>query len=262
MQILVILLTIFFLAVPSLASAGEPGIAPTGTLRAAYIVSNLAQSVKDPITGEFRGVSTDIARELGRRNQVPVTILPLANAAAVLEAVQRGQADVGFVAPNPERMGIVLYSQTYMFVQQSFLVKENSPIRSVKEIDRPGLNVGANTGDSVAVYLKTWLKQATLVLSPDFSLKEASKWLLDGKVDAFGGNRQRLRASTQGIPGLRLLPDNIYGVPQTIAVSKDKPELLAAINRAIDELRSSGFLGDAVRRSGVDGIEVAPPGKP
>jgi polar amino acid transport system substrate-binding protein len=258
MQIFATLIILTFLTAEGLVSAAEPGIAPTGTLRAAYIVSNLAQAVKDPVTGEYRGVSTDIAKELGRRNQVPVTILPLATAAAVLEAVQKGQADIGFVAPNPERMGIVLYSQIYMLVQQSFLVRDNSPIASVRDIDRPGRNIGANTGDSIAVYLKNWLKQATLVVSPDYSLKEASMWLADGRVDAFGGNRQRLRVSTQGIPGLRLLPDNLYGVPQAIAVAKDKPELLAAVNRAIDELRSSGFLRDAVKRSGVDGIDVAP----
>lgn len=255
------LVTMLFLATLTLASAAETGIAPTGTLRAAYIVSNLAQAVRDPATGEYRGVSTDIAKELGRRNQVPVTIVPLASAAAVLEAVQKGQVDIGFVAPNPERMGIVLYSQTYMLVQQSFLVREDSPTTSVKEIDRPGRNIGANTGDSIAVYLKTWLKQATLVVSPDYSLKEVSAWLLEGKVDAFGGNRQRLRVSTQGIPGLRLLPDNLYGVPQAIAVSNDKPDLLEAINKVIDELRLSGFLNDAVKRSGVDGIDVAPPAK-
>ncbi|MCX5733700.1 MAG: transporter substrate-binding domain-containing protein [candidate division NC10 bacterium] len=258
MRIFATLIVLTLLVAGGLASAGEPGIAPTGTLRAAYISSNLAQAVKDPTTGEYRGVSTDIAMELGRRNQVPVTILPLASAAAVLEAVQKGRADIGFVAPNPERMGIVLYSQIYMLVQQSFLVRDNSPIASVSDIDRPGRKIGANTGDSIAVYLKTWLKHATLVVSPDYTLKEASLWLADGKVDAFGGNRQRLRVSTQGIPGLRLLPDSLYGVPQAIAVANEKPELLAAVNQAIDELRSSGFLRDAVQRSGVDGIDVAP----
>jgi polar amino acid transport system substrate-binding protein len=256
------LIVLPLLAAAGLASAADPGIAPTGTLRAAYIVSNLAQAVKDPATGEFRGVSTDIAKELGRRNQVAVTILPLASAVAVLDAVRGGRADIGFVAPNPERMGVVLYSQTYMLVQQSFLVRDDSPIRSVSELDRPGRKIGANSGDSVALYLKTHLTRATVVESPDFTLKEGSTWLANGTVDAFGGNRQRLRVSTQGIPGLRLLADNLYGVPQAIAVANDRPELLTEINSAIDELRSSGFLRAAVERSGVDGIDVAPPGKP
>ena len=252
---------LILLAVESITLADEPGIAPSGTLRAAYIVSNLAQAVKDPATGEFRGVSADIANELGRRNQVPVRIIPLATAVAVLEAVKKGDADIGFVAPNPERMGVVLYSQTYMLVQQSFLVRDNSPIMSVGDLDRADRTIGANKGDSIALYIKTHFKQAKLMESPDYDLKEGAKWLADGTVDAFGGNRQRLRTSTRGVPGLHLLPDNLYGVPQAIAVASDKPELLAAINRAIDELRSSSFLKAAVERSGADGIGVAPAAK-
>ena len=35
-------------------------IAPTGTLRAAYLASNPAQAVRDPTTGEIRGASADV----------------------------------------------------------------------------------------------------------------------------------------------------------------------------------------------------------
>jgi polar amino acid transport system substrate-binding protein len=257
MRILTILAALACLTASS-ARADEPGIAPTGTLRAVYIASNLAQAVQDPTTGTFRGVSADIARELGRRNQVPVTITPLGGAAAVLDAVRSGTADIGFVAPNPERMGVVLYSQTYMLVQQSFLVRDGSPIAGVADLDRPGRTIAVNTDDSVGVYLKSHLTQAKLIESGDYTLKEGARWLLDGTADAFGGNRQRLHASTADVPGLHLLPDNLYGVPQTIAVAAGKTELLAAINRAIDEMRESGFLKAAVERSGVDGIGVAP----
>jgi polar amino acid transport system substrate-binding protein len=180
----------------------------------------------------------------------------------VLAAVASGAADIGFVAPNPERLGVVLYSRTYMLVQQSFLVRADSPIRSVAELDRPGNVIGANTGDSVAVYLKGHLTQATLRESPDYGLAEGAAWLADGTILAFGGNRQRLRASTAGIPGLRLLADNLYAVPQTIAVALDRPAVLAAIDEALDALRASGFLQQAVERSGVDGIGVAPAGGP
>lgn len=55
----------------------------------------------DPKTGTVSGVIADIARELGRRADVPVTITPLPTAAAVIEAIRSGAADIGFVAPNP-----------------------------------------------------------------------------------------------------------------------------------------------------------------
>jgi polar amino acid transport system substrate-binding protein len=133
------------------AGAADAVLAPTGTLRAAYIVANLAQARLDSRTGAITGVVADITHEMGRRASVPTTITPLPTAAAVLEAVRTGAADIGFVAPNPDRTGVVLYSQTYMLVQQSALVRADSPLRSVRELDRPPV-IGINTDDSVGVW--------------------------------------------------------------------------------------------------------------
>jgi polar amino acid transport system substrate-binding protein len=240
------------------AGAADPVLAPTGTLRAAYIVANLAQARLDSRTGAITGVVADITRELGRRAGVPMTITPLPTAAAVLEAVRTGAADIGFVAPNPERTGVVLYSQTYMLVQQSALVRADSPLHSVRELDRPDQIIGINTDDSVGVWLKARLTAARLRATADYTLREAVQWLQDGTVVAFPGGRQRLTSGTQNVRGLRLLDDNFYGVPQTIAVPLDRTDRLQLVNAALDELRANGFLADSVRRSGVEGLTVAP----
>ena len=131
-----LLLLLVLLAGP--VKAADPVLAPSGTLRAGYIVTNVAQARLDTATGNVSGVIADIARELARRADVPVMIMPLPTAAAVVEAVRSGVADIGFVAPNPQRTGLVLYSQTYMLVQQSALVRADSPLRLVNELDRPG----------------------------------------------------------------------------------------------------------------------------
>lgn len=238
--------------------AANDTIAPTGTLRAAYIVTNLAQARRDPATGEITGVIADITRELGRREGLPVTITPLPTAAAVLDAVRTGAADIGFVAPNPERTGVVLFSNAYMLVHQSALVLADSTLQSVKDLDRAGQVIGINTDDTVGVWLKQNLKSASVRATPDYSLREAVQWLKDGSVVAFAGNRQRLASGTQGVAGLRLLPDNIYSVGQAVAVPTDQAGRLAAINAFLNELRASGFLAQSVARSGVDGISVAP----
>jgi polar amino acid transport system substrate-binding protein len=95
--------------------------------------------------------------------------------AAVLEAVRTGAADIGFVAPNPERTGVVLYSQTYMLVQQSALVRTDSPLHFVRELDRPGQVIGINTDDSVGVCLQERLTAARLRATPDYSLRDSVK---------------------------------------------------------------------------------------
>jgi polar amino acid transport system substrate-binding protein len=251
-----LMLSVLLLASP--VNAADSVLAPTGTLRAAYIVANLAQARIDPATGQVSGAVADIARELGRRSDVPVTIAPLPTAAAVLEAVRSGSADMGFVAPNPERSGVVLYSQTYMLVQQSALVRADSPLHSVNELDRPGQVIGINTDDSVGVWLKQRLTAAKTQETPDYKLRDAARWLLNGDVVAFAGGRQRLASGTRDLPGLRMLDDNLYGVPQTVAVPLDRPDRLRLINSTLNEFRSSGFLADAIARSAVEGLAVAP----
>jgi polar amino acid transport system substrate-binding protein len=186
--------------------------------------------------------------------------MPLPTAAAVLEAVRSGSVDIGFVAPNPQRTGVVLYSQTYMLVQQSALVRADSPLHSVNELDRPGQVIGINTDDSVGVWLKQRLIAAKTQETPDYKLHDAVRWLLDGDVVAFAGGRQRLSSGTRDVTGLRMLDDNFYGVPQTVAVPLDRPDRLRLINATLGELRSRGFLAEAIARSAVEGLAVAPAG--
>ena len=252
------LLLLFLVLVAVSVKAADPVLAPSGTLRAAYIGPNVAQARLDTATGTVSGVIADLARELGRRTDVPVTITPLPTAAAVIEAIRSGAADIGFVAPNPERTGLVLYSQTYMLVQQSALVRADSPLHFVNEVDRPGHVIGINTDDSVGVWLQQHLTAARVRATPDYTLRDAVQWLQNGEVVAFAGGRQRLSSGTRGVTGLRMLDDNFYGVPQTVAVPLDRPDRLRLIDAILAEMRSSGFLADSIARSGIEGLTVAP----
>src|SRR5215475_15534140 len=137
------LLLLFLVLLAGPVRAADPVLAPSGTLRAGYILTNVAQARVDPATGTVSGVIADVARDLARRADVPVTIMPLPTAAAVIEAVRSGAADIGFVAPNPQRTGLVLYSDTYMLVQQSALVRADSPLHSVNELDRAGQSLAS-----------------------------------------------------------------------------------------------------------------------
>jgi len=252
------LLLLFFVLVAVPVKAADPMLAPSGMLRAAYIGPNVAQARLDSATGTVSGVIADIAREVGRRADVPVTITPLPTAAAVIEAVRSGAADIGFVAPNPERTGLVLYSQTYMLVQQSALVRADSRLHFVNELDRPGHVIGINTDDSVGVWLQQHLTAARVRDTADYTLRDAVRWLQNGEVVAFAGGRQRLSSGTRGVTGLRMLDDNFYGVPQTVAVPLDRPDRLRLIDATLAEMRSSGFLADSIARSGIEGLTVAP----
>src|SRR5437660_9643984 len=182
-------------ACASSAMAGD--IAPGGTLRAAYLGTNPAQAMRDPATGEVRGPAYDLARELARRNNVPIEFRPLASPPAVIEAVKNAQADIGFVAYEATRLGTVEFSQTYMLVRQSFLVLDASPIKAIADIARAGQKIAGTVNDSITLCMKRILKQATVV-ELENNPAELSKALTTRTVDALGANRQRLNHDRGG----------------------------------------------------------------
>jgi polar amino acid transport system substrate-binding protein len=242
---------------PGPAAAND--LAPTGTLRAAYLSTNPAQAMRDPSTGEIRGPAYELARELAGRNNVPLELRPIAGPPAVIEAVKNGEADIGFVAYEATRLGTVEFSQIYMLVRQSFLVLDGSPIKAIADIDRAGQKIAGTVNDSITLCIKRILKQATIVeLENDPA--ELSKALTARTIDALGANRQRLTTLSTATPGTRLLPDDLFNVPQNIVVPKDRPAALAAVNALIDEMRVSGFLQSAIERGGAIGVAIAPAG--
>jgi polar amino acid transport system substrate-binding protein len=239
------------------AMAGD--VAPGGTLRAVYLGTNPAQAMRDPATGEVRGPAYDLARELARRDHAALEFKPIPGPPAVIEAVKNGDADIGFVAYEATRLGTVEFSQTYMLVRQSFLVLDGSSIKAIADIDRAGQKIAGTVNDSITLCMKRILRQATVV-ELENNPTELSKALTARTVDALGANRQRLTTIAAATPGTRLLPDDLFNVPQNIVVPKDRPAALATVNALIDEARASGLLQNAIERGGAIGVAVAPAG--
>jgi len=253
------LITAGFLCASAAGAWAQADSAPSGTLRAVYLASNPAQAVRDSATGEVRGASADLARELAKRLNKPLDLKAAPSPPAVIEAVKNGQADIGFVAYEATRVGTVEFSQTYMLVQQSFLVLNDSPIRNVADIDRAGQKIAGTINDSSTLCLKRVLKQATPV-ELENNPELIGKALTGREIDALAASRQRLTNLAKTVPGTRLLSDTFFYVPQNIVVPMGKPEALAAVNALIDEVRASGFLREAIAKAAAVGTEPAPAG--
>ena len=253
------LLTLIVLVLmASSLNAQRTPLAKNDMIRAAYLASNPAQAMKDPATGEPRGVVPDLVRELERTRGVKVTLMGRPNPQGVIDAVRNGEAEIGFVAYNPERAGPVEFTKPYLLVNQTFIVKNDSPIKSIADIDHQGRKLGATRADSIALYLRRTLKQGMLIELDDTTQDTVQRLLRDGAIDAYGSNRQRLTDWTKSAKEVRLLSDDLYGVEQAIIVPGGRRDALDAANQFIDEVRRSGFLKTAVDRSGVVGIVVAP----
>ncbi len=251
-----ILCTAALLLAAAQAFASE--LAPTGTLRAAFIGRNPVQGTVDPVTKEVRGPAADLTRELARRHGVPFTMLPVANAPAVIESIKSGAADIGFVAVDPVRAAEIDFSAPYSLAHNTYVVRAESPIRSLADIDRPGMRLGVGERDAGDFFLTRTLTHAELKRNPTGNLDAAVRQLSANEIDAYAANRQRLSELIARTPGLRLLDENFYAVQQAIAVARGQSARLKLVDDFLDEARASGLIRSALERAALTGVDVAP----
>ena len=231
-------------------------LVPGGVLRAAINLGNpvLAQGT----AGEPSGVTVDIARELGVRLGVAVELACFAAARESLAAMVRGDADVCFLAVEPARAAEVAFTAPYVVIEGVFVVPEQSAITTVAEVDRAGVRIGVNEGSAYDLFLSRTLRQASLVRGPD-----GIGLFREQGLDAAAGIRQVVSAFVAGHPGFRVIGDPFMQIRQALGTSRARaPESIQFLAGVIEDLKASGFIRDALRRSGQDTALVAPPGSP
>jgi polar amino acid transport system substrate-binding protein len=236
-------------------------LAPTGTLRAAFLRTNPVQGRIDPQTKSITGPVADLVQELARRLGVPYKIIPAADAREVIDDLNAHTADIGFLAYDAPRAAEVDFSRPYALMQNSYLVRADSPIHKAADADHAGFRVGAAQGQSQSIYLKENLKNAQVKILPSMpSPDELQKMLVAGELDAFGANRQRLVEVAAAHTTVRVLDDNFSAAEQSVVITKGDRSRLDVLNRFINEACSSGLVKTSLDRAKLIGVDVAPSG--
>lgn len=238
--------------------AGGSGLAPTGTLRAAFLATNPVQGRVDPQTGAVTGPVADLVRELARRRGVPFEILPVADASAVIDSIRTRRADIGFLAYEAARAAQVEFSRPYLLMANGYLVHADSTIRSSADVDRAGVRVGAVKGQSQEIFVSANLKNARVQVLPQMPADAAvAGMILGGELDAFAANRSRMEAVARTSPKLRLLQDNFLVVGQAIVVAKGEATRLDELNRFLTDVLATDLVKGSIERAKLAGVEAA-----
>lgn len=249
------LLTVLLLV----ASPAHAQLAPTGTLRVAFLGSNPVQGRIDATTGVISGPVAELVPELARRLGVPFRIVPVADAAALITAVRTGTVDVGLLAIEAERATQVDFSIPYALMGNAYLVRADSVMVRSEDVDRDGVTVAAVRGQSQQVYVSEHLRRARVRMLPQVPPgDEIVRLLTSREVDAFAANRQRMEDAARLSSQVRVLADNFSVIPQALVVRKGEAVSLAALDRFIADALASGLVASTLQRSRLAGVEVAP----
>jgi len=244
---------------PLSAADTKAELAPTGTLRGIFLGRNPVQATHAPGTGEYAGPVPDMLKELARQIGIPYKLIPGENAAAVMDAVNRHTADIGFLAYDETRARVVDFSVPFYLMFSAYLVRAESPFQTSTDIDRPGVKVGATTRQTQQIFLSDNLKNARVIqLKETPADPEMARMLETGEIDAFGQNRERSEAAATKFPRVRVLKDNFSQVGQAIVVAKGDTAKLIQLNRMINQAIASGVVKVSLERAKLAGVGVAP----
>ena len=148
------------------SAAARAQLAPSGTLRAAINFGNPILAARETATGEARGVSIDLARELAKRLGTPVEFVLYTAAGKVVEGIKFNAWDIAFFAIDPVRATDIDFSAAYLMIEGAYLVPNDSAIRRNEEVDQDGVRVVAGRGSAYDLFLSRDLKKAKLIQSP------------------------------------------------------------------------------------------------
>src|SRR5947209_7427899 len=209
------------------------------------------QYVKSP-TGELTGWAIDLARALGARLGVEAIPVLYPGPDKLLEGLKVGECDAGFLVNSPAWAEIVDFSKPFLQQDFTLLVPASSSIRSVADIDKPGLRIAVVRGHGSTLALARILKHPTAITAED--LQGAFELVRDGRADAFASTRPQVLEDSLRLPGSAVLEDR-YGVNfSVLAVPTGSAGRLSYVDEFLRETKASGAMQRAIQRSGWRGV--------
>jgi polar amino acid transport system substrate-binding protein len=231
-------------------------LAPTGALRAGINLSNALLVIGKSPTGDPEGVAPDMAREIATRLNVPVKYVPFKTPGELADMAGLDVWDIGLIGAEPQRAQTIAFSPAYVEIEATYLVPAGSPLRSIADVDAPGLRIAVTGRSAYGLWLDNNIKHAKLARTE--TLDEAYETFVRDKSDALAGLRVRLLLDQAKLPGSRILDGKFTSVQQAIGTAKKSTAAAAYLRDFVEDAKASGLVARLIERHKVRGLSVAP----
>ena len=195
---------------------------------------------KDPHTGEVEGLDADLCREIASNNGVRPEFVA-ANSEDRIPLLKEGKVDIiiSTMQVNDERKKEILFSHVYYVAGQSLLVRSESDIRSVDDLN--GKTVCSVEGSAYEKKKVQSIAPQTAFL-PLLSYPQAGRALVDGRCDAISSDERILFGLIEQFAGLELRGGTFTKERLAIGISKSRRDLLDMVNVSLESMKANGRL--------------------
>jgi polar amino acid transport system substrate-binding protein len=240
---------------PTVSTTAKSELAPQGRVRVAILDTNPLYVTQSTASGDMQGLVPDISRAFAAQLGAELQHVRYPSAAALLGAAKRGEWDVAFIGYAPERSADMDFTPVMVNGENSYVVREASPLKAVADVDRPGVRIAVSERTVQHGFLKGNIRHATLV--PMANNDASMQAFAAGSVDAVAGNRMTVLESSAANPGTRVLDGSFMQVPYALAIAKGRPAGTAYATQFVEYLKESGMLDASLKRANVNGVTVA-----
>ena len=183
------------------------------------------------------GIDAEIMEAIAGKLGLTLEIVDM-DFAAIVTSVQSGKIDVGAagMTVTEERLENVNFTESYAVGVQVIIVPEDSEIASVEDL--AGKLIGCQEATTGYIYCCDDFGEENVI--PYNNGATAVQALKDGKIDCVVIDKQPAISFVEKNPGLKILDTAYTEENYAIAVSKDNPALMEAINKVLVEMINDG----------------------
>ena len=241
------------------APSSTRDITPTGSLRVAIAVGPAASTfwaTRDPASGEARGVTVELAKAAAAKLHVPLRLVEYQNSGEIAAAAGKDAWDISFMPADTEREKFVDQGPPYVVYESTYLVRAGSDIKTLSDVDRPGIRVGAIEGTATSRTVARSLKRASLATFP--RPEAAAELLGKGQLDALAMGTEALIDLAKSLPGTRVLDEPVQSTGVVVAVPKNRALTRDWAARFVEDAKADGTVRHAFDSAGFANVAVAP----
>jgi polar amino acid transport system substrate-binding protein len=231
-------------------------LAPKGVLRAAINLSNFLLVSGQHETGEPFGVAPDMAKAIGAALNIPVKLVPYASPGEVVDAASQDQWDLCLIGAEPARAEIISFTQAYVEILATYLVPAGSPLKTIGDVDQPGVRIAVAERAAYDLWLVANIKQASLHHAQ--GIDAAFDLFVTEKLEALACLKPRLLSDVEKLPGSRILDGQFTSVQQAVGTHKTNIHAADFLNGFVKQAITSGFVQSLIEKHTVKGLSVAP----
>lgn len=222
-------------------------LAPDQVLQVAINLGNPVLAQRGP-DGEPQGVSVALAKALAEELGVRLQMRTFDAAGKVFAALEKGAWNLAFLAIEPVREAQIAFSEPYVLIEGTYLVRTQAPFQAVEELDQAGLRLAVGKGAAYDLYLSRTLEHAELVRAETSA--GAVDLFIEQGLDAAAGVRQPLQKIADADPRYRVLDGAFTAIRQAMAVPRGREQAAAYVREFVERQLRSGFVRGALLATG------------